>query len=242
MAGSPKHLVKKKAGDIPSDIPEEDARWNLFIDSRKGEGKWQAVEIFNLLRTEETESDWKWIPFTIIEKHLKESHNVTKQRLIHLLNDMEQNHIIDKKIVIDSSLKTANKKRTFYKYDYRAENSIKTKKGYEKAWRELQYENSGLEQRYYSAMYVLNKHQLLNEYFKDYFGERPRPDDPTDYHDIARSLVLTMNTKHQKKVQRMIEKGYGKDESDVLLRCITEFIEAYKKDPRSISGPLIEIK
>ncbi|MDD4136949.1 MAG: hypothetical protein PHT99_03525 [Methanoregula sp.] len=239
MAGSPKYLQNNEETVVLPVHSEEDARWNLFIDSRKGEGKRQAIEILNLLKKEETEFEWLWVPLTTIEKHLQESCNIGSNRLFHLLKDMENNHIIRKKIEIDSKLKTPNKERTFYKFHFQALSWIKTKEGYENAYRELHHQNSDLQRRYNSAMYVLNKHQLLNEFFKDYFGERPRSDDPTDYHDLARSVVLSMDPKFQKRVQWLIDMGYAKDEIDVVKKSLDEMKERMDKDPSSLSGPLI---
>jgi len=245
MASSPKYLKKKKLENKDSEgsnqeAIEEDARVNLFIDSRKGQGKKQAGELWYFLWSKETELDWEWIPLAAIEKHMKESCSIPQNRLFQLLKEMEENHLIKKKIVIDSKLKTPNKERTYYKFHYMALNPVRTKEGYEKGYRKLYSENSELRRKIDSAMIVLNKHHLLQDYYQDYFGERPRPDDPTNYSDLTKSVISFMGPKVQKGVQRLIDKGCAKDELDVIKRSLENLKKILDEDLKArLDGPII---
>ena len=246
MARSPKYLKKERVTENQLSVPEKDpllenARVNLFLDSRKGEGKKQAGELWYFLWSKETEFDWEWIPLATIEKHMQESCNISRNRLIQLLKDMEKDHLIRKKTVIDLKLKTPNKERTFYKFQHQAISPVKTDAGYKKGYIELSLENSDLRRKFDSAMNVLNKHRLLQDYFKDYFDERPRPDVPKEAVDAtAKLFVSEWDPKARKKMEYLLQIGYGKDEIDVIKRCIDEMKERMDKDPGYLlCGPII---
>lgn len=243
MTGSPKYLVKpqNETGD-PSELPEGETftRWGLFIKSRKGEGIQQAEELGRFLKSKETEIDWQWISLPDIERHMRESCGISHNRLLQLISDMEKLYLIRKKTVIDSSLRTPNKERTFYKFFLMAETSAKTFDDYKREFQELYIENLDLKRKLDSAMNVLNKHHLLQDYFNDYLGERPRPDYPKEALDAdAAAYLSSLDPKARKLMEHLIQKGYGKNAYEVGRRAFEEFARDYKKDPKALSFHMI---
>lgn len=160
---------------IPTDKIEEtlydpysEFQWIIFLDSRKGAGKEQFMELQSFILDEEHNYDGRWIPLVEIEKHMKNQFTgFSRQRLVDLLDDMVQFHIAHKKTERDPLSKTPNKNRLYYRYSVDAVIRTKTDEGIKKEYFRLFSQNIDLSTELIFAKNVLYRHGLMQEFEDD---------------------------------------------------------------------------
>ncbi|GAB6286633.1 MAG: hypothetical protein STSR0009_28350 [Methanoregula sp.] len=123
--------------------------WLLFLDSRKGEGRKQFLEVQSILLERELVNGG-WMPYREIEEEMKLKCPISKTQLIRLLYDMMGAHIVDKIKKKDPSSTTINKNRIFYRYNPWATVRTLTEDGFKKE---------------YSLLVSLLKHHSSHNFF-----------------------------------------------------------------------------
>jgi uncharacterized protein (DUF927 family) len=241
MAGSPRYLKNHDVMAV-SVQPEKEIRWDHFIKTRKGEGIKQASILRDYLMKKEEDWGWDFVSFSEIERFMKSNTGISRPRLTRLLKEMEQNQIIRKKIVIDPSLKSPNKERTFYQYQSEAEMEELTYEGYRKEYFHQLVQINELNHRLDSALNVINDYLLLQEYIKTYkMGAKwstvfPALNNPEEY-------IKSLHPKEQYLIKMFLEKGVGKNYEEILIKCFEAGIEScYKNRHLGKNFPYIERK
>lgn len=148
--------------------PHSEIRWISFLDSRKGDGKEQFMELQSFILEEEYNYDGGWIPLVEIEKHMKNQFTgFSRQRLLDLLDDMVQFRIVHKKKELDPLSKTPNKYRSYYRYSVDAVIRTKTDEGIKTEYFRLFSQNIDLSTELICAKNVLYRHGLMQEFEDD---------------------------------------------------------------------------
>jgi predicted RNA-binding Zn-ribbon protein involved in translation (DUF1610 family) len=157
--------------------PYTEYGWILFLESRKGKGKDQFLEIQSIILERESENEDGWVPYGVIEANIKLRCSISKNQLDRLLADMVKHHIVVKTKKKDPSLSTINKNRIFYRYNSWAAVRTMTEKGYKNEYSRLFTQNIDLAHQLIHATAILNRHGLLQEYHDDLrkWNERKMP-------------------------------------------------------------------
>lgn len=147
--------------------PYTEYRWILFLESRKGKGKEQFLEIQSTILNRESEYEGGWVPYSEIVDAIEIKCPVSKYQLDRLMNDMLKFQIVYKSKKKDPKAKGINKNRVFYKYNSLAAVRTTTTDGYKKEYFRLFTQNLDLSHRFIHATAVLFRHGLLQEYHED---------------------------------------------------------------------------
>jgi len=137
--------------------------WLLFLDSRKGEGRKQFLEIQSILLERESVNGG-WVSYSVIEEEVKKRCSISKTQLNRLLTDMVKHHIVIKEKKKDPSVSSINKIRNFFRYNPWATVRTLTEEGFKKEYSRLFSQNIDFAHKLMHATSVLNRHGLLNEY------------------------------------------------------------------------------
>jgi len=137
--------------------------WLLFLDSRKGEGRKQFLEVLSIILERESVNGG-WVPHSEIEEKMRLKYPISKTQLNRLLEDMVIDHIVDKIKKKDPTSNTINKYRNFFRYNPWATVRTLTQEGYKKEYSRLFSQNIELAHKLIHATAVLNRHGLVQEY------------------------------------------------------------------------------
>jgi hypothetical protein len=163
MPRPPKHLHTKKHPEKPSK-PVKEERWKKFIDTRKGKGKEESLELLRFILEKEEEYDGKGVPYVVIVEHMKQKFRISRSRLNQLMEDLEAEGIVTRNVERDSSQDTSNKNRLYYKCSGQAITDVLTVNGLKKEVYRLYKNNVELSNRLNLAIRILDKHDNLEEY------------------------------------------------------------------------------
>lgn len=172
--------------------PLTEERLKFFLDSRKG-AKDQCLEILHIILQKENQYNDGWVPFQDIKEHMDKKFTkedpvweklsdgrkvhlqkkrkrelkipkIPREHLTRLLEDMEDLNIVKKKKEKDTSLKTPNKDRIFYKCRGDAITPIFTRIGMAQDYPRLYRKNIELSNNLGLALCILDEHGLIEEY------------------------------------------------------------------------------
>ena len=138
--------------------------WISFLESRKGKGRNQFLEVQSILLERESETEDGWVPYSVIVEDVELRGSIPRNQLDRLMADMVKHHIVNKTKKKDPSVSTINKMRIFYQYNSWAAVRTMTEKGYKKECSRLFTQNIDLSHQLIHATAVLNRHSLLQEY------------------------------------------------------------------------------
>ena len=141
--------------------------WIIFLESRKGRGREQFLEVQSILLEKELIYEDGWVPYQVIIETINKKCPISRTQLDRLMEDMEIHHIVSKKKEKDTKVKTINKNRIFYKYNIWAAVRTMTPEGYKKEYSRLFTQNLDLSHKYIHATAVLNRHGLMQEYYDE---------------------------------------------------------------------------
>ena len=147
--------------------PYTEYRWILFLESRKGKGRDQFLEVQSILLERESENEGGWVPYSIIVEDVELRGSIPRNQLDRLMADMVKHHIVAKTKKKDPSVSTINKNRIYYRYNPWAAVRTMTEKGYRKEYSRFFTQNIDLSHQLIHATTVLSRHGLLQEYHDD---------------------------------------------------------------------------